>query len=77
MDKWEYKFAQVRFFDSSGNPMSWKLFITHEDRGEVSTVMRNFADWLNEQGDEGWELVGVVPVPHAGSGLLILKRRKP
>ena len=73
MDKWEYKFVQVRFADYPGNPMTWQLYISSED----STVIRNFAEWLNEQGDEGWEMVGVVPVPHVGGGILVLKRRKP
>ena len=61
MEKWEYKFVQVSYVEEEKWPTNWKLLNIQEDSGRVSTNLQEVAEELNVLGDEGWEIVDVVP----------------
>lgn len=60
MGKWEYRFIQLQYVEYESSPQNWKAKSILKG-GEVGTVLLDAAEELEKLGDEGWEIVGVVP----------------
>jgi hypothetical protein len=79
MQKWEYKFLGFEvlsmhsmFVRDSDLPVDQKV----EDQTHTRNVYHLVTDYLNQAGEQGWELVGIEATGW-GSGAYVLKRPKP
>lgn len=79
MQKWEYKFLGFEvlgmhsmFVRDSELPTDHKI----EDQTHTRNVYHLITEYLNQAGEQGWELVGIEATGW-GSGAYVLKRPKP
>lgn len=74
MPKWEYFLMRIDY--SAGDLRIQNLSSQDLQTGKDRKINTDISDYLNELGENGWELVTMNYTPGYGYGFLIFKRPK-